>query len=340
MIKRRSAVLACCLLAGLVATPPAQAGSSVTAIRTRGSVLCGVAPGPPSYWTDPQGQSRGIDYDLCRALAAALFGDARAFSLTELVGSIRFEALASGEIDVLMAQATWTYDRETRFKIRFTGTSFLDGQGFLVQDEPHPASVFARRGLRLCVIDGTTSALKIGEEIKLRGLDWRIVETKSDEGRIQAFRAQRCQAMTDDRSALAAIAARMPPGQARVLDETIGDEPLSPAVRDDDPDWFRIVRWTVFAVILAEQLGVSSANVEARRAVATDPEERRLLGLDPNPGPQLGLAPDWAYQIIRQVGNYAEIYERALGPGLAGALPRGRNALVRHGGALFAPPLR
>lgn len=328
------------------ADPGYKAADSPTldAVRKRGYVACGVHAGLPGFaLKDARGAWRGFDVDICRAVAAATLGDANKVRFTVVGAQDRFGALQRGELDVLSRNTSQTFAREVGLGIVFPITTYYDGQGFLVRRELGLSSAQELDGARVCVQEGTASAGNVDDWFRVRGIRYSAVMAASEQQARQLYEAETCDAFTADVSALAASRSVMGnPGGHVILPEVISKEPLGPVVRQDDPVWADIVRWTVYATVLAEELGLSSRTVEQARETATDPETRRLLGVEGDLGALLGLKPDWAFQVIRQVGAYHEIFRRDLGADSALRLDRGLNALwnAPKPGLMYAPPMR
>jgi general L-amino acid transport system substrate-binding protein len=311
-------------------------------VKARGVLRCGVAPAAPGFAAkDAQGTMRGFDIDLCRAIAAAIFGDASKYEVTPLGLRDAFTTLATNGVDVLTHRFTWTFNRDNGTGLEFVGTMFYDGQGFYVRKSSGAKSIKDLDGATICVAQGSTSELNIADYFRAHKLQYKIATFADlDEAR-NAYDAGRCDAWSNDRGGLAARGLGLKERNANMLlPETISKEPIGPMVRMGDGGWTHLVRWTMAAVIAAEELGVSSANVDEMRASSTSPEIKRLLGVGDDLGQKLGLKPDWSYQIIKQVGNYSEIYEHNMGESTALGLPRGLNSLWRDGGLIFSPPFR
>jgi len=326
-------------LAALICTSAGAA--TLDTIKQRGTVNCGTAPNIPGFaFTDDKNVRRGFDVDLCRALAAAVFGDADKVQLSPLNLRDGFATLTTGGVDVLTHRLTWTYNRDNGGGLDFVMTIFFDGQGFMVPKSMNLKSVNDLKGASICVAQGSTTELNIADYFRARKMDYRIVTfVEPDEARI-AYEQGRCDAWSNDRSALAARGLALKNRDAHmILPETISKEPIGPIVRQGDSHWAHIVRWTFFALIAAEELGVSSENVDAM--LKSDvPEIKRLLGVGDDLGQKNGLAADWAYKAIKQVGNYGEIFERHIGPKTRLGLSRGLNMTWKDGGLLIAPPFR
>ncbi|HEX5512860.1 MAG TPA: amino acid ABC transporter substrate-binding protein, partial [Gammaproteobacteria bacterium] len=301
----RTLVLLLCLGAAL-ASAAVQAAPTLDAVKQRGYLKCGVSQGLPGFSTpDAKGQWTGLDVDFCRAVAAAVLGDAGKVRYTALSSKERFTALQSGEIDLLSRNTTWTLSRDTELGFNFAGVIYYDGQGFMVRKDLGVKSVNELDGATVCSNAGTTTELNVADWFNARGMRYRpVVFEKSDEV-VAAYDAGRCDAYTTDRSGLYAQRIKLKEPDAHViLPELISKEPLGPLVRQGDDQWFNIVQWTLFALIAAEELGLTSQNVEQQRKVSKNPEVRRMLSADGNSGQGLGLGPEWALTAIRQVGNY------------------------------------
>lgn len=322
---------------------PAQS-ATLTAVRKRGYVACGVHPGLPGFaLKDARGQWRGFDVDICRAVAAATLGDADKVRFTTIGAQDRFGALQKGELDILSRNTSDTFAREAGLGVSFPVITYYDGQGFLVRRELRLSSAQELGGARVCVQEGTASAGNLEDWFRVRGMRYRAVMAASEEQARSFYEAEACDVFTADVSALAAARSVLSnPGAHVILPEVISKEPLGPVVRQDDPVWADIVRWTVHATLLGEELGLTSRTVEQARETATDPETRRLLGVEGDLGALLGLKADWAYQVIRQVGAYHEIFRRDLGADSALRLDRGLNALwnAPAPGLMYPPPMR
>jgi len=326
----------------LIDSAPANAGATLDAVKAKGFVECGVNQGLPGFSNpDEKGNWVGLDIDVCRAVAAAIFGDASKVKFRATSAKERFTALQSGEVDLLSRNTTWTFVRDNALGLDFTGIVFYDGQGFMIRKSLGVRSVRELNGASVCVITGTTTELNLGDYFRTNGMKYRpVVFEKADEA-VAAYEAGRCDVFTTDRSGLAAQRVRLArPNDHMVLPEVISKEPLGPVVRHGDNQWGDIVRWTLNVLIIAEEKGVTSKNVERMRTRSKDPEIKRLLGVEGDLGKKLGLTNDWANQIIRQVGNYGEIYERNVGPATPLKLERGLNRLWNSGGILYAPPMR
>lgn len=320
----------------------AQAGPSPTlaAVRARGAVLCGIAGTVAGFsLPDAQGVMRGLDADWCRAVAAAVFGDARRVTYVPTTVQNRFTALQSGEVDLLVRQTTWTLAREAGLGLLAAGVNFYDGTAFLVRRAGGITRADQLDGATVCMQPGSSTELMVADWFRQHGKTFHPLLIEDVTELRAAVLAGRCDAYATDSSALATFRATQGAraDDFAVLPDRISKEPLGAMVRQGDDGWFNIVRWSLFAQILAEEAGITSANVAAARDGSTAPEVRRLLGVEGDLGAALGLRAAWAYDIIREVGNYAEMWERDIAPlGLA----RGMNALWTKGGLMYAPPLR
>ncbi|WP_374470471.1 amino acid ABC transporter substrate-binding protein [Phenylobacterium sp.] len=322
---------------------PAESPTLET-VRQRGWVACGVHPGLPGFaFPDARGVWRGFDVDVCRAVAAATLGDAGKVRFIPIPAQDRFSALQKGQIDLLSRNTSWTYARDAGLGLDFAAVTYYDGQGFLAPRSLGVASAEELSGARICVQAGTASEANLVEWFNLRGLRFRpVVAATEDEAR-RLYEEEACDVFSADISALAASRSVLSnPGAHVILPNVISKEPLGPVVRQTDPAWTDIVRWTVHATVLAEELGLTSRTVEAARETASDPQTRRLLGVEGELGPLLGLSDDWAFQVIRQVGAYHEIFRRDVGADSALNLDRGLNALwsAPKPGLMYAPPMR
>ncbi len=342
---KSQAVAAAIGIAAFAVTGPAWAGKDLDAIRQRGQVVCGVNTGLAGFSiSDTQGKWSGIDVDTCRAVAAAIFGDATKVVFRPTSAQQRFTALQSGEIDILSRNATWTLTRDAAQGMIWAGVNFYDGQAFLVPKKLGLKSVKELDGAEICVGSGTTTELNLTDFLRANGMTKaKPVVFERAEDTYGAFFAGRCQAYTTDASGLAAVRSKdaKNPDDYVILPELISKEPLGPAVRRGDPEFYAIVRWTLYAMIEAEEYGVGQANVDQMKQ-SPNPGIRRLLGVDEknDMGKLLGLKADWVYQIVKQVGNYGDIFDRNVGPKTPLRLERGVNALWNKGGIMYAPPVR
>ena len=340
MNKKRTTVLGV-LFALVLAAGTAIADTTLATVKSKGFIQCGVNTGLPGFSAaDAQSNWTGIDVDVCRALAAAVFGDAGKVRFTPLTAKERLTALQSGEIDVLSRNTTWTLTRDSSLGIHFAGVTYYDGQGFMVSKNLGVKSARELEGAAVCILSGTTTELNLADYFRTLDMKYQPVVFDTGDQTVKGFEAGRCDVLTSDQSQLYGLRIKLAkPENAVVLPEIISKEPLGPAVRQGDDEWFNIVKWTLFAMLNAEELGVSSDNVDSMKSSA-NPEIRRLLGREGIRGEGLGLSADWAYQIIKQVGNYAEVFERNVGQGSPLKIQRGLNALWKDGGIQYAPPIR
>jgi general L-amino acid transport system substrate-binding protein len=338
---KKKALVAALAAACSLATP-AWAGQTLDTVLKRGVLHCGVSDGLPGFsYTDASGNYAGIDADFCRAVAAALFGDAKKVKFTPLTAKERFTALQSGEIDVLSRNSTWTISRDVGMGMSFTGVTYYDGQGFLVNKKLGVKSARELDGATVCMQAGTTTEMNLSDYFRTNGMKYTPVTYEKSDESAKALESGRCDVLTSDQSQLYAQRIKLAnPDDYVVLPEVISKEPLGPVVRQGDSEWFNVVRWTLFALVAAEEYGITSANVDQMAKTSTNPEVRRLLGLDTDFGKDMKLKKDWAYQIVKQVGNYGEMFERNVGKGSPLKIERGLNAQWNKGGLQYAPPFR
>ena len=321
---------------------PKAATSALDTIKARGHVQCGINTGLPGFATaNSDGSWSGIDVDYCKAIAAAVFGDASKVRYTQLTAKERFTALSSGEIDVLNRNTTWTMLRDTQLGITFPGgVNYYDGQGFLVKSSLGVTSVSQLNGATFCIQAGTTTELNLADYFRAKGMRFTAITYDTSQQTKDGFDQGRCNALTSDQSQLAALRTQLNnPNSAVVLPEVISKEPLGPVVRQGDEQWLKIVRWVHYALLNAEELGVTQANVQQMKS-SENPSIRRLLGVEGDFGPKLGLSADWAASVVSSVGNYGEVFDRNVGSGSTLQLPRGINKLWTEGGVQYAPPIR
>ena len=315
--------------------------STLDTVKGRGQLQCGVSTGLAGFGApNDAGQWQGLDVDICRAVSAAVFKNVDKIKFVPLTAKERFTALQSGEIDLLSRNTTWTMSRDTAAGLNFTGISYYDGQGFMVKKTLDVVSAKELSGASICVQTGTTTELNLADYFRSNKIEYNPVVFEKLSEALGAYNAGRCDAFTTDVSQLYSI--RLTLGNANdhiVLPEIISKEPLGPVVRQGDPRWANIVRWTLFAMINAEELGVTQGNVDQMKA-SKNPSVRRLLGVEGEYGAAVGLDNDWAYQIIKLVGNYGESFDRNVGAGSPLGIARGQNALWRDGGLQYAPPIR
>lgn len=336
--------VAAALTAGalLCAAPAAAQQSSVLeTVKSRGQLFCGVNTGLAGFGApDDKGNWKGLDVDLCRAISAAIFKDPNKVKFVPLTAKERFTALQSGEIDVLSRNTTWTMSRDTAFGLSFAGINYYDGQGFMVKRSLGVVSAKELSGASICVQTGTTTEKNLADYFRSNKMEYKLVVFEKLPEAIAAYNAGRCDSFTTDVSQLYAI--RLTLGKADdhvVLPEIISKEPLGPVVRQGDAQWLNIVRWTLNAMLNAEELGVNQANVDSMLN-SDNPSIRRLLGKEDEFGPAIGLENDWAFQIIKLVGNYGDSFARNVGAQSPLGIARGQNALWKDGGLQYAPPIR
>ncbi len=336
-------LLAASLLAlmGSVATP-AFAGKTLDAIKSRGMLNCGVNPSLPGFAAaDSQGNWTGLDVDVCKAVAATVLNDAAKVKWTPLNATQRFAVLQAGEIDILSRNTTWTLNRDASLGLHFTGTTYYDGQGFMVTKKSKITSAKTLKGATVCVQSGTTTEKNLNDFSKVNKLNIKPVVFDTQEATNKAYFAGRCQAYTTDASGLASVRNKEAtnPDDHVILPDLISKEPLGPSVRRGDDEFFAIVKWVVYALIEAEEYGITQANVDQMKS-STDPVVQRILGTSEDTGKLLGLDKEWAYRAIKAVGNYGEMFERNVGPKSTLKLPRGLNNQWNKGGLMYAPPVR
>ena len=325
---------------GLTASA-ASAQATLSNVQEKGFLTCGSNMGFAGFsFPDPQGNWTGLDIDFCRAIAAALFDDPTKVRFIPLAAKDRFTALQSGEVDVLLRNTTWTMSRDTQLGLNFTAVNYYDGQGFMVRKKLGVASAKELSGATVCTQQGTTTELNLADFFRANNLKYEVVAFATADEIFKAYESGRCRALSGDVSALYAKRLTLRnPDEHVVLPEIISKEPLGPLVRHGDNQWGDIVRWTHYAMINAEELGVTKANVD-QNLKSDNPEIKRMLGSEGKFGEAVGLTNDWAYRIIKQVGNYGEIFEKNVGQGSPLKIQRGQNALWKHGGLQYAPPIR
>ena len=319
----------------------AASAQTLKTIKDRGAVNCGVSEGLYGFSSrDDKGAWTGFDVDMCRALAAAIFNDPSKVQYSPLDASARFKVLQSGNIDVLSRNSTWTMSRESELGLIFAGITYYDGQGFLVPRSLKKDSALDLDGTKVCVQVGTTTELNLADHFRSNKMKFEPVNAQTVEEAVKGYDSGRCNVFTADVSSLHAIRLRLSkPDDHVILPDVISKEPLGPAVRQGDMQWFNIVKWVNYAMINAEELGVTSQNVD--EAMKSDkPDVRRLVGNEGSYGEQIGLTKDWAARIVKHVGNYGEVFERNVGIGSRLAIPRGINQLWNVGGIQYAPPIR
>jgi general L-amino acid transport system substrate-binding protein len=323
----------------------AHAGKDLDAVKARGSLICGVSTGVAGFAAaDSQGKWTGLDVDLCRAVAAAIFGDAEKVKYVPLTSQQRFTAVQSGEVDLLSRNTTWSLQRDTALGLDFTGVNYYDGQGFMVPKKLGVKSAKELNGATVCVQPGTTTELNLADYFRANKMTFKPVVIEKLEEIRSAFFAGRCDVYTTDASGLYSTRAANVPAPATaddfiVLPEIISKEPLGPAVRHGDNQFADIVRWSLFAMLEAEEYDITSKNVD-EMLKSDNPSIKRILGVTPGMGKALGVDEKWVYNIVKQVGNYGESFERNVGMGSPLKVARGLNALWTKGGVQYAPPIR
>ncbi len=320
----------------------AAGAATLDDVKARGTLNCGVTTGLAGFAApDDQGNWKGLDVDMCRAVAAAVFGDDTKVNFVPTNAKERFTALQSGEVDLLARNTTWTLSRDTDLGFDFVGVNYYDGQGFMVRKDLGVSSATELSGASVCVQTGTTTEKNLADYFRATGMELKSVVFETNEQARQAYDEGRCDAYTTDASGLAAERSVLAsPDDHIILPEIISKEPLGPLVRHGDNQWGDIVRWTLNAMISAEEFGVTQANVDDMKANSDNPEVRRMLGVEDKMGEMLGLSPDWAYNIIKLVGNYGESFEANVGLKTPLGLARGLNQLWSKGGILYSPPIR
>ena len=337
--------LGAALLAGMSFTAePVSAQSTLEIVQQRGSLRCQVGtPSPGFYALSDSGTWSGFDVENCRAISAAIFGDPDKIEYQSVTSAVRFTAMANGESDVLSRTTTWTLFRDTQLGLDFTTVNFYDGQGFMVTNDSGIKSAMELKGATVCVLTGTTTELNLTDYARTNGLDIEPVVFEDSNVRDSTFFSGGCDAVTNDKSGLASIRAKAPDQSIyKILPETISKEPLGPVVRQNDSQWNDIVMWSVFAMVAAEELGVNSGNVDELKGSSSNPEIKRMLGVEGDLNKGLGLGKDWAYNIIKMVGNYGENYEEYMGSKTVMNIPRkgSVNDLWTRGGLMYSPPFR
>jgi general L-amino acid transport system substrate-binding protein len=324
---------------GLAAT--AASAGTLDDVKAKGFVQCGSNTGLAGFaQPDSAGNWTGFDVDVCRALAAAIFNDPSKVKFTPLTSKDRFTALQSGEVDLLSRNTTWTMSRDTSLGLKFAGVNYYDGQGFMVRKSLNVTSALQLSGASVCTQTGTTTELNLADFFRSKNMKYEVVSFEKSDEVNKAYDSGRCDAMTTDASGLYAERLRLTnPADHIVLPEIISKEPLGPLVRQGDDPWFNVVKWTLFAMLNAEELGVTKANAD-EMLNSQNPEIRRLLGKEGKFGEGIGLSNAWAYQIVKHVGNYGESFERNVGQGSPLKIARGVNALWSKGGLQYAPPVR
>lgn len=343
MMKRfiGTALAGAAMLATVAGPAAAQQKSTLEVVKARGTLSCGIGPGNPGFYTpDDKGNWTGFDVDYCRAVAAAIFGDASKVTYKPLTPKERFTALQSGEIDVLSRTTTWTMSRDSSLGLVFAGIMYYDGQGFMVKKSAGLKSAKELNGASVCVQTGSTTELNLADFFRLNKIEYKpVVFEKVDEA-LTAFDSGRCDAYTTDASGLYAQRTKLKtPDENVILPDIISKEPLGPSVRQGDFPWFTVTKWVYYALLNAEELGVTSKNIDQMLNSAS-PEIKRLLGKEGDFGKGIGLENDWVVKIVKAVGNYGEIYDKHLGDGSPLKIARGLNRQWNQGGLQYAPPIR
>ncbi len=325
-----------------LAAGTARAGATLDGVKSRGVLACGVNVGVAGFsLPDSQGIWRGMDADLCRAVAAAVLGDPSKVRFVPLTAVQRFTALQSGEIDVLIRQTTLSMTRDTSLGLRLTIANLYDGHGFMVRRDANITDLKGMDGMTICLSPGTTNEVVTADFFRSNNIRFTPLLQERMQDNATALQAGRCDAIGTDATQLAALRSQFQrPGDFVILPQRISKEPYGPVVRRDDQEWFDVIRWTVNALIQAEELGVTSQNAEEMRRSSPNPDVRRLLGADPVLGQALKLDPAWAFNAIRAIGNYGELFERTIGPNTPIGLERGMNRLWTEGGLMYACPMR
>ncbi len=336
---RTTSLFAPAVIAALAAG--AAAAGTLDDVKARGVLKCGVNTGFAGFaYPDAQGKWQGFDVAICKAVAAAVLGDAEKVEYVPTTGETRFTALTSGEIDVLSRNSTWTFTRDVDLGFTFAGVNYYDGQGFMVSKDLGVTSAKELDGATICVQTGTTTELNLADFFKLNGISYQPVPIQTPAEADQQFLSGACDAYTTDASQLATQRGTYPnPDNFIVLPEIISKEPLGPVVRQGDDQWADVVRWTLFALVAGEEYGVTAANAEEQTA-SPNPEIKRLLGSEGDLGAMFGLSPDWAKKAIQAGGNYGEIFAATIGEGTPSNIARGLNAQWYEGGLQYAPPFR
>jgi general L-amino acid transport system substrate-binding protein len=338
-MKRVTLALTLALAAGLSAQ--AADAQTLKTVKDRGTLSCGVSQGLPGFSApDDKGNWTGLDVDVCRAIAATIFNDPTKVKFVPTSAKDRFTALQSGEIDVLSRNTTWTVSRDTSLGANFTGVTYYDGQGFMVKKSLKVNSALELNSASVCVQTGTTTEQNLADYFKGNNMKYEVIAFGTADETVKAYESGRCDVFTSDVSQLYAERLKLSnPADHVVLPEVISKEPLGPMVRHGDDQWFDIVKWTLFAMVDAEELGVNQKNVD-EMAKSDKPELKRAFGTDGNLGEQLGLTKDWLSRIVKAVGNYGESFDRNVGAGSKLGIARGLNNLWNKGGIQYAPPIR
>jgi general L-amino acid transport system substrate-binding protein len=320
---------------------PATGGSRLDVVKERGQLICGVDGGIPGFsFVDESGAYSGLDVDVCKAVAAAVLGDAEAVEYRRLDSTERFTALSGGEVDMLSRNTTWTISRDTSVGLEFAPTTFFDGQGMMVKTDSGISSLEDFAGKAVCVETGTTTELNLTDQMRQLGVDFEPVVFQDADAAYAAYAEGRCEGMTSDKSQLIARRSTLPnPDESILLEVTMSKEPLGPVTVNNDSTWFDVVKWTTFGLIQAEEFGITSENIATFEG-SEDPNIARFLGEEGTLGSDMGLPNDFMVSVIGQVGNYGEVFDRNLGTDSQFELERGQNALWTEGGLMYPPPFR
>ncbi|MGB0203577.1 MAG: amino acid ABC transporter substrate-binding protein [Neptuniibacter sp.] len=337
-MKKLTSAIAASIALSLSVT--AQAGT-LEDVKQRGTLSCGVSTGLAGFsQKDENGKWSGLDVDVCRAVAAAVLGDAGKVQYKPLTAKERFTALQSGEIDILSRNTTWTHTRDTSLGLNFAGVNYYDGQGFMVSKDLGVKSALELDGAAVCIQAGTTTELNLADYFRANGIGYTAITFDTSDQTRAGFESGRCDVLTSDQSQLYALRIGLKnPDSAMVLPEVISKEPLGPVVRQGDDAWFNIVRWSLMAMVEAEFLGIDSAGADKAK-MEGNPSQKRLMGSEGDAGQKLGISADWGYNIVKQVGNYAESFERNVGQGSPLKIARGLNAQWNKGGIMYSSPVR
>ncbi len=340
MLKLMAAAVSAILVMGAAQDVSAQT-STLAQVKARGGVNCGTGPGLAGFGIpDQQGNWAGLDVDVCRAIAAAIFNDPNKVKFIPLSAKDRFTALQAGEVDLLSRNTTWTMSRDTSLGLNFGPVNYYDGQGFMVRKKLGISSAMQMNGASICTQQGTTTELNLADFFRANKMKYEVVAFASNDETVKAYDSGRCDAFTTDASGLYAERLKLANVEDHIiLPEIISKEPLGPVVRHGDDQWFDLVKWTHYAMINAEELGVTKANVDEMKK-SDNPEIKRLLGVEGKFGEPLGISNDWVYNIVKHIGNYGESFERNVGMGSRLKIARGQNALWTKGGLQYAPPIR
>ncbi len=337
----RRLVIACALACAAVSLAGAASAGTLDEVKKRGVLNCGSNGQLPGFGLpDAQGRWTGLDVDFCRAVAAAIFNDPTKVKFVALTAKDRFTALQSGDVDVLARNTTWTSSREAQLGLQGAAINYYDGQGFIVRKDLKINSARELDGATICVQQGTTTELNLADYFRVNNLKLKSVTFLQFEEALGAYESGRCNAYTTDASGLYSARLKLAkPDDHVVLPEIISKEPLAPFVKQGDSQWFDVIKWVHYAMVIAEEDNITQANVDQQRK-SDNPEIKRVLGVDGNFGEQLGLTKDWVYRIVKHVGNYGEVFERNVGQGSLLKICRGLNALWTKGGLQYAPPIR